>query len=407
VRRLQLKRRHFVLAWLALVLIGGCWLWLSAANDGRTAGRAEDENAAFGMLVGTFEADNTTLEDCQVKEKAQLQQCFDQAFGNLVVEQGPSRALDELDSRVRDGFEDHVNCHRIAHSMGAAAVASSSGDSAAAMAAGRVSCASGYYHGVVERAFVGIPKDQVAEAARDLCRYPPDRRDNAAVQCLHGLGHGLMLRLGYELPAVVKACELIPTAADQDQCFSGAFMENYTGLYGAKSPWLRDDDLFFPCTEMKDRAESVCYTSTAARIAVSRGYQLDQIAPACRKAPADRWVEACFRNFGELVAEQARAWPMDAVRGCALAGKLLPQCVTGAVNGISARHGSSKQAFALCARLLPKARPGCYYDAGNAMITTSAFAGRADPRLCSPVPRGARQRCMDGLSDAIPSSAHA
>ena len=62
--------------------------------------------------------------------------------------------------------------------MGGAALARFKGDVARAFIDGSPVCASGYYHGVLERGFAGVEDSQLAAKARDLCAdrsWPPPR----------------------------------------------------------------------------------------------------------------------------------------------------------------------------------------------------------------------------------------
>ena len=45
-----------------------------------------------------------------------------------------------------------------------------------AFVAGRPSCTSGYYHGILERAFLGISQNHLGSAARRFCSDPVIRK---------------------------------------------------------------------------------------------------------------------------------------------------------------------------------------------------------------------------------------
>ena len=96
-------------------------------------------------------------------------------------------------------------CHQIAHEIGHAAYVRYHDDAAQALAHGGMTCWSGYYHGVVERAFGGLPPSKVTAAARKLCLGPELRTSTFLLyQCVHGLGRSDDLQP--ERPAVLAAC---------------------------------------------------------------------------------------------------------------------------------------------------------------------------------------------------------
>ena len=70
------------------------------------------------------------------------------------------------------------NCHRIAHTIGAASLERFKGKVGPAFAAGTAACWSGYYHGVVERALVDVEDEASCPQRRagDVRRPGPTRR---------------------------------------------------------------------------------------------------------------------------------------------------------------------------------------------------------------------------------------
>ena len=66
-------------------------------------------------------------------------------------------------------------------------------------------CWSGYYHGILERAFAGVSEEELPAVSRRLCSSDQVRRsDFVAYQCVHGLGHGLMIYTNYDMPLVAR-----------------------------------------------------------------------------------------------------------------------------------------------------------------------------------------------------------
>ena len=142
--------------------------------------------------------------------------------------------------------------------IGSAALARFKGNVSQAFTAGTASCNSGYYHGILERALVGVgTKAELVQAVRRLCADPDVRAtDFIAYQCVHGLGHGLMIHTGLDLPLSLSICERLPTAWDQTSCDGGVFMENFSSSYGVKSRFLRDNDPSIPATPWRRSTSS-------------------------------------------------------------------------------------------------------------------------------------------------------
>ena len=86
------------------------------------------------------------------------------------VRAGPRRALAVFERSSHGTRTSSATAIGSSTSIGSATYARYEGDVARTFAQGSSTCASGYYHGILERAFVGITsKAKLAEAARELC----------------------------------------------------------------------------------------------------------------------------------------------------------------------------------------------------------------------------------------------
>ena len=156
-------------------------------------------NVSGKAVASPFAPDGKRLDDCRSGDT----ECLEQSFGNLVYHRGPKPALDQLQRMIATNSDVAADCHRIAHRMGSAALTRYKDRVAPAFIAGTPVCASGYYHGIIERAFLGQPTNRIAIVARQLCNDPKIQAQRFLFyQCIHGLGHGLMIYSGYDLPTL-------------------------------------------------------------------------------------------------------------------------------------------------------------------------------------------------------------
>jgi cytochrome c553 len=249
--------------------------------------------SASASTAAQFKPDKTKLADCSGNFT-----CLEQAFGNLAYDQGPKPALAVFDKRIAADPEIERNCHRIAHMMGAASLLHFDGAVGMAFSAGSAICASGYYHGVLERAFSDVSPEELGAVARALCADPDVRAlAYVAYQCVHGLGHGLMIYTGYDLPRSLRICDGLATARDQTSCTGGVFMENISSSYGITSKWVRDDDPLYPCPVVAERHKLYCYLMVTSRILPLMNWDFAKTADWCRKSER-QWVAMCFQSFG-------------------------------------------------------------------------------------------------------------
>jgi mono/diheme cytochrome c family protein len=270
---------------------------------------SDDEKADLAAFVGAgkasgkavakpFKPDNKRLADCADQNWG----CLEQAFGNLVFNEGPKPALARLQAMLKTNSAVAANCHRIAHRMGSAALTRYKDKVAPAFIAGTPVCASGYYHGIVERAFLGQPTDKLAVVARQLCSDPQiTEKRFLFYQCIHGLGHGLMIYTGYDLPGSLKTCDELRTGFDRVSCSGGVFMENFNSSYGVTSKYLRKNDPIYPCNSVAERHKLYCYLLVTANILRVENYDQARTADACRRSEK-AWIKTCFESYGRDVS---------------------------------------------------------------------------------------------------------
>ena len=163
----RVRRRRALIAMLALFALAD----IAFAVVVMSAGSGGSAQAALPMhpVVGSFVPDDTQVSECSDSR------CFQQAFGNIAYRDGPKAALSLVDRFYGNGAD--PACHRITHIIGSASLARFGGN-VAQDARGRRArpVASGYYHGILERALLRAKSRKpgaLAAVARTLCT---DRR---------------------------------------------------------------------------------------------------------------------------------------------------------------------------------------------------------------------------------------
>jgi hypothetical protein len=341
-----------------------------------------------GSAVGPFRPDDTRLEGCLDAE------CRRQAFGNIAYREGPKAALDLFQEKLSDtGVE--ADCHRIAHTIGAASLVYYKGSVAQALAHGRATCWSGYYHGVVERSFVGATRPELPSRSRQICADPDIRRTSfLAYQCVHGLGHGLMIHTGYDLPVALKVCNQLETAWDHDSCEAGVFMENISSSYGIKSRWLRDDDLIYPCNAIAEKYKLYCYLILTSRVLQANGYDWQKTVATCRRSDPG-WVATCFQSLGRDASGNTRQNAPKILEICALAGNMTDECIYGAARDVTSNDASPRRSKVLCELAAKRFRAYCFEGIGT--IVGGMHALRAGRRqACLAVTKLYARACFRG-----------
>jgi len=319
-----------------------------------------------GSVAAGFKPDDAKIEDCKQTDF----HCFEQAFANISYDDGPKAALDRFDEDIKTPGPIERDCHRIAHAIGAGALSHFDGNVGQAFVAGRPSCTSGYYHGILERAFLGVDQSKLGQAARRFCSDPKIRvSEFIAYQCVHGLGHGLMIYTGYDLPVSLHTCDKLQPG-DQLSCTGGVFMENYQSSYGITSRWLKPKDLIYPCNSVAEKYKYYCYDLVTARILPKVNWNWKKAAAWCRRSEP-KWVRVCFESMGRDASGFTRLNPVRVLRICRVAGNMARECIYAAAVDMTYTDVSARRAKILCNTAPAATRNYCWIGIGEILGSLS------------------------------------
>jgi hypothetical protein len=251
-----------------------------------------------------------------------------------------------------------------------------------------MTCWSGYYHGVIERAFGGVPKQQVAQKARSLCtKMERTQPTFVAYQCVHGLGHGLMIYSRDDLPYSLRVCDQLATAWDQSSCTGGVFMQNFLPgpMQMVKPKWLKRSDLLYPCDAVAQRDKLYCYLMVTSRILPAVHYDWRIAARWCRRAERG-WVATCFQSFGRDASGASIQSPRKIVYICAVARAMERECIYGAARDLTSNDANGRRAARMCLLAPAYTRAYCFNGIGTILGGFEAHAEdrRAECRKYTP-----------------------
>ena len=350
------RRRVVVGLLVAFAVADGVLAAAVMHADGAAPARAA---VPFHPLVTEFRPDDTQLNECMDAA------CFRQAFGNIAYREGPKAALELVDNVYGDGSD--PACHGVTHLIGAAALARFHGNVTKTLSEGQPMCWSGYYHGVLERSLVRTRSREpaaLASVSRKLCA---DESFTPWViyGCLHGLGHGLMIATGMQLPVSLEVCSRLNRWWDRDACRGGVFMENISSSYGVTSTFLKEDDPVYPCNWVQHGEKRRCYQMVTSRILPLVGDDWQQTAEICSEVEAD-FVNWCFRSFGRDASTRTGRDAEKIAELCAIARPFGGEgdCVEAAAYDITANDASVERSSAFCERMHSGVQERCYYGVG-------------------------------------------
>jgi mono/diheme cytochrome c family protein len=370
---------------------------LSKTEIGALARYVVDSTKNSTATVVAFKPDRKTVAGCHGDYA-----CLKQAFGNLAYYDGPQSALSALARAMRTDSTVNGGCHQIAHEIGHAAYVRYHDNAAQALAHGAMTCWSGYYHGVIERAFGGLVKAQVTAAARRLCAGRELRTSTFLLyQCVHGLGHGLMIYSQNDLPYSLRVCDRLRTAWDRSSCTGGVFMQNFLPgpMQIAPTRWVSKKDLLYPCDAVAARDKLYCYLMVTSRILPAVDYRWRTAAAWCRRAER-AWVVTCFQSYGRDASGFSNQNPPQIVKLCANAGAGAGEreCIYGAARDLTANDAGPARASRMCLLAPAATRSYCFEGIGTIVGGFANEAADRRARCNAGVPERWRAACYRGAN---------
>lgn len=147
----------------------------------------------------------------------------------------------------------------------------------------------------------------------EACRSAPGG-EGAYTMCFHGLGHGILAAVDYDLPRAVSLCQKTGTAQYQfreaSECTSGAVMEIISGGFHNKKRWeqqsktyLSNTEPLLPCTAsyMPVPSRPQCFEYLTPHLVSAAGGSFDD------GVPSDEIVKRAFSYCEELTRSEERA----------------------------------------------------------------------------------------------------
>ncbi|MGQ0713836.1 MAG: hypothetical protein ACT4PJ_08890 [Gemmatimonadaceae bacterium] len=297
---------------------------------------------------------------------------------------GVREALMRLEALAADDTVLRDLGHTLAHGLGRFAVAERAGDPAV-YAQCRETFQAGCNHGVMEAYFASARAagdDAVTPRALDaLCATitRPGAARLVALECAHGMGHGLVARFHGDVRSALGACDHLSQSDARRECQDGVFMENAVrgttspdvrvGDEVAKpgasehahhvTPLVRQADPAYPCNTIDARYGASCWTYQAIIAnAVAKG-DLEVLVRTCESASEALRTE-CYRGIGK----QGSGWWDDQQRVARLCADVPttgePACVAGAVESYLDEMWTADRAISFCGTVSPNVKPRCY-----------------------------------------------
>jgi hypothetical protein len=386
---------------------GGCL----AARDQAGASQARQ-----GPTPDSIALADSALRMCRGLSGDAQMDCYDGFLDPLVASRGVRTAMGTLNALGARDPQLRVDGHVYAHAIGITAGRAGGADLSRAFASCTETFQSGCYHGVIQAYFERVRTVDTASANRMCSSYASPGADQwLRFQCVHGMGHGLMMVYAHNLPRALSACDLLRAEWDRESCYGGAFMENVVNATAphhashmlhshaeshesdvAPFKALDSTDLQYPCSIVGQRYLVACYNmQTSVMLHFTHG-DIGAAARSCLGAPLSL-RPVCYQGLGREISAYSRQVHREAIRMCGLSPpEYQPWCHVGVVKNFIDLTAKVDDGIAYCRDLSGSAnRLKCYEAVGEEIATL-----RNDPKereaACAEVAEAYRDACRSG-----------
>lgn len=324
----------------------------------------------FALAVLLAACGNTDSDSVRVTDVVRDETRLKETLQSISVKEAMAKLVEE--SKGGTAYD----CHQEAHNIGRIGYKIYK---ERAFGECNASCHSGCYHGAMEIFLNEQGTEKLAENIDRICKS--FSTSFGVFECLHGVGHGVLAYVDYDLPEALKECQKLGGVFSRDSCYGGVFMENILtgqGLGASESghdtTWVNKTDLHYPCNAIDQDAsvQHQCYLMQTSWMLTFSNYDFDKVAAECAKAPASL-IPVCFKSFGRDAAGHTLRNPEKIVEICDKVPKesqgYHEECATGAVNVIVDFWGADlkNQANELCRMLGEPGKRACYQTLAGRM----------------------------------------
>lgn len=298
---------------------------------------------------------------------------------------------------------------------------------------------SGCYHGVIQSYFeehARVHGDHLdAGMVNALCdeqRSDPSQQW-ILFQCVHGLGHGLMMVYDNHLPSSLDGCDLLASSWEREVCYGAVFMENVVLATTPHHAFGRPDDPgaaghdhggadehaghgmpamgaaarpefpgldparpLYPCNVLDDRYAQSCYQMQTSAILHFNGRDIAAAGRTCLTAP-EAYRGTCIQSLGRDVSALTVQDHRRALRMCATVPAGYEQfCHLGYAKNLVDQTSNPQDGFEFCGLLTSAdSKRACYTGIGEQLWVLYSDTNRR-AQVCNSVEADYVSACLTG-----------
>ena len=305
---------------------------------------------------------------CSLTDKKSLP-CLQQKYADLTRLRGAAVSFSALKTAYATDDATRSGCHQLTHAIGRAE-ADTVKDVSQAYALGDNFCWSGYYHGVMESLVIRMGEKNLNNHLATICAPLKAQKPYSFTHynCVHGLGHGIMVINGSQLFSALKTCDSLADSWERQSCYGGAFMENEMEEVNPNhaTNYLKSDEPMYPCTAVGEAYKYQCYLMQTSHALKLANNDFVRVFNECA-AVESRYAIVCYQSLGRDASGNSNSQVEPTLTNCMYGPDQTARenCIIGAVKDFVSYYHSDQQATMLCTALDPSLQSVCQTTADS------------------------------------------
>jgi hypothetical protein len=217
---------------------------------------------------------------------------------------------------------------------------------------GLVYCDASFGFGCYHSFFGFALLDKGLSVIHDLDQACIEAYGEKGLGCQHGLGHGVLIELGYEnFEQALEECSKLNWQGPIGGCTSGVFMEyNHHTMEENNVRKLDDRGEFFPCNSVDKKFKSGCYFEQPSWWSALSNKDFTYVGQNCAMVEPKAQKDDCFKGVGNVVAGMFNYDLKIIKEKCSLMPEIdnEVECIVGAAWIVSNQPGYSNTWQELC-----------------------------------------------------------